>query len=164
MLVLELLVALKEFPINRDFAIIVDYAHSEDALLKTLKTSQNLADGRVIIVFGCGGNRDKTKRKPMGEIAGENSDLVIITSDNPRTEDPLAIIKEIECGIKTTSCPYLINADRKEAIYQAVLHAKKNDVLIIAGKGHEKYQVIGNNKFHFDDREIAAEAIERLDG
>ncbi len=145
-----------------DFAVVVDYAHSDDALLNILKTARDLTNGRIITVFGCGGDRDKTKRRPMGEVAGNHSDLVIITSDNPRTEDPLKIIGEIETGIKETDCPYLINSDRRLAIQQAVSKAKANDVVIIAGKGHETYQIIGNDKFHFDDREIAKEALENL--
>ncbi len=147
---------------NGDFAVVVDYAHSDDALLNTLKTAKDLTNGRIITVFGCGGDRDKTKRRPMGEVAGTQSDLVIVTSDNPRTEDPLKIIDEIEKGLKPTACPYLINSDRREAIHQAISKAKANDVVIIAGKGHETYQIIGNDKFHFDDREIAKEALENL--
>jgi UDP-N-acetylmuramoyl-L-alanyl-D-glutamate--2,6-diaminopimelate ligase len=98
----------------------------------------------------------------MGEIAGSYSDLVIITSDNPRTEDPLKIISEIESGILSTNCPYLKIPDRKEAIYTAVQRARKDDVIIIAGKGHETYQIIGNEKYYFDDREIAKQAVELL--
>lgn len=146
-----------------DFAVVVDYAHSDDALLNTLKTARGLTNGRIITVFGCGGDRDKTKRKPMGEVAGRHSDLVIVTSDNPRTEDPLEIINEIEIGLKPTNCPYLVNSDRREAIHQAISKAKSNDVVIIAGKGHETYQIIGSDKFHFDDREIAKEALNNLD-
>ncbi len=146
-----------------DFAVVVDYAHSDDALLNTLKTARELTQGRIITVFGCGGDRDKTKRKPMGEVAGLNSDVVIVTSDNPRTEDPLNIISEIEVGLKETDCPYLVNSDRREAIHQAISKARTNDVVIIAGKGHENYQIIGSEKFHFDDREIAAEALEHLE-
>ncbi|MGI8544175.1 MAG: UDP-N-acetylmuramoyl-L-alanyl-D-glutamate--2,6-diaminopimelate ligase [Aridibacter sp.] len=145
-----------------DFAVVIDYAHSDDALLNILKTARDLTNGRIITVFGCGGDRDKTKRKPMGEVAGNHSDLVIITSDNPRTEDPLKIISEIEIGIKETDCPYLVNSDRREAIHRAISKAKANDVVIIAGKGHETYQIIGSDKFHFDDREIAKEALENL--
>lgn len=146
-------------PHDGDFAIVVDYAHSDDALLNTLKTARELTSGRIITVFGCGGDRDKTKRAPMGEIAGLHSDLVIITSDNPRTEDPLKIISEIESGIAATSCPFQIVPDRREAIQQAIAKAKSNDVVIIAGKGHETYQIIGHDKFHFDDREIALETL-----
>lgn len=143
-----------------DFAVVVDYAHSDDALLNTLKTAKDLTNGRIITVFGCGGDRDKTKRVPMGEVAGRNSDLVIVTSDNPRTENPLTIIEEIEVGLKNTSCPYQVVSDRREAIHQAIAKAKANDVVLICGKGHETYQIVGNDKFHFDDREIAREAIE----
>ncbi len=144
-----------------DFAVVVDYAHTDDALLNTLKTARDLTKGRIITVFGCGGDRDKTKRKPMGEIAGRYSDVVIITSDNPRNEDPLKIIQEIEIGVKTTNIDYKIISDRREAIYHAVASAHKNDVVIIAGKGHENYQIVNGNRFHFDDRETAIEAVER---
>ncbi len=146
-----------------DFAVVVDYAHSDDALLNTLETAKELAEGRIITVFGCGGDRDKTKRGPMGRVAGENSDYVIVTSDNPRTEEPLQIISEIEAGLLGTACESISIPDRREAIFKAVSEAKPNDVVIIAGKGHETYQIVGNDKFHFDDREIAAEAIEALD-
>ena len=149
-------------PHDGDFAIVVDYAHSDDALLNVLKTARDLTNGRIITVFGCGGDRDKTKRAPMGEVAGKHSDLAIITSDNPRTEDPLKIISQIEVGIKETNCPYLSISDRREAIHTAISKAKAGDVVLIAGKGHETYQIIGNDKFHFDDREIALEALEKL--
>lgn len=149
-------------PHDGDFAIVVDYAHSDDALLNVLKTARDLTKGRIITVFGCGGDRDKTKRAPMGEVAGKHSDLAIITSDNPRTEDPLEIISQIEEGIKNTDCPYLVVSDRREAIHTAIKKAKAGDVVLIAGKGHETYQIIGNDKFHFDDREIAREALEKL--
>ena len=146
-------------PHEGDFAVVVDYAHTDDALWNTLKTARQLTDGRVITVFGCGGDRDKTKRAPMGRVAGENSDLVFITSDNPRTEEPLKIIEEIEVGINATGTAYLSISDRRLAIGEAIKEAKTGDVVIIAGKGHETYQIVGNEKFHFDDREVAAEAI-----
>ncbi len=142
------------------FAVVVDYAHTDDALLNTLKTAKELAEGRIITVFGCGGDRDRTKREPMGRIAGEYSDLAIITSDNPRTEDPLIIISEIETGVKNSGGEYLAISDRREAIRKAIAEARENDVVIIAGKGHENYQIIGNEKFHFDDREVALEALD----
>lgn len=148
-------------PHNGDFAVVVDYAHTDDALMNTLKTARDLTTGRVITVFGCGGDRDKTKRVPMGEVAGELSDVVIITSDNPRNEDPLKIISEIEVGVKSKGAGYEVLSDRREAIKRAVMIAKSNDVVIIAGKGHETYQIIGGDKFHFDDREVAAEALQR---
>lgn len=149
-------------PHDGDFAVVVDYAHTDDALLNTLQTARDLTTGRVITVFGCGGDRDQTKRKPMGEVAGEFSDIVIITSDNPRNEDPLKIISEIEIGVKEKSSAYQIIPDRREAISRAISLAKPNDVVIIAGKGHETYQIVGGDKFHFDDREVAAEALARL--
>lgn len=142
-----------------DFAVVVDYAHTDDALLNTLKTARELTSGRIITVFGCGGDRDKTKREPMGRVAGENSDLVFITSDNPRTEDPMTIIKKTEVGVGPTGTQYFSISDRREAINKAIAAAKSGDVVIIAGKGHETYQIIGNEKFHFDDREVAREAI-----
>jgi UDP-N-acetylmuramoyl-L-alanyl-D-glutamate--2,6-diaminopimelate ligase len=149
-------------PHDGDFAVVVDYAHSDDALLNTLKTARDLTRGRIITVFGCGGDRDKTKRAPMGEVAGKNSDLVIVTSDNPRTEDPIRIIEQIEAGLKQTNCPFVVISDRREAIFAAIGKAKPEDVVLIAGKGHETYQIIGSDKFHFDDREVALEAIRKI--
>lgn len=149
-------------PNERGLAVVVDYAHTDDALLNTLRTARPLTKGKVITVFGCGGDRDKTKRIPMGQVAAENSDVAIITSDNPRNEDPMAIIREIEKGAEPTGKTYEVISDRREAIRRAVSLSGPDDVVIIAGKGHETYQIIGNDKFHFDDREIAAEAITDL--
>jgi UDP-N-acetylmuramoyl-L-alanyl-D-glutamate--2,6-diaminopimelate ligase len=149
-------------PHGGDFAVVVDYAHTDDALLNTLKTARELTDGRIITVFGCGGDRDRTKRIPMGRIAGEYSNLAIITSDNPRTEDPIEIIEEIEVGVKETGSDYLSIPDRRDAIFEAVKRAKAGDVVIIAGKGHENYQIIGDDKFDFDDRRVASDAIGTL--
>ena len=148
-------------PHEGDFAVVVDYAHTDDALLNTLETARELTAGRIITVFGCGGDRDKTKREPMGRVAGANSDLVFITSDNPRTEDPMAIINKVEIGVEQTGVEYFAVSDRREAISRAVAAASADDVVIIAGKGHEAYQIIGNEKFHFDDREVALDAINR---
>lgn len=148
-------------PHDGDFAVVVDYAHTDDALMNTLKTARELTTGRIITVLGCGGDRDKTKRAPMGEVAGELSNIVIITSDNPRNEDPLKIISQIEVGVKAKNESYQIVSDRREAINRAVSIAATDDVVIIAGKGHETYQIIGGDKFHFDDREVAAEALQR---
>jgi UDP-N-acetylmuramoyl-L-alanyl-D-glutamate--2,6-diaminopimelate ligase len=146
-------------PHDGEFAVVVDYAHTDDALLNTLKTAKDLTTGRIITVFGCGGDRDKTKREPMGRIAGDLSDVAIITSDNPRTEDPLQIISQIETGVKATGTGYFAITDRRQAIHRAIAMATPGDVVIIAGKGHETYQIIGNEKFHFDDREVALDAI-----
>ena len=113
----------------------------------------------MITVFGCGGDRDRTKRPLMGEAAGALSDLAIVTSDNPRTEDPDAIIDDIEPGLRNTGRQYVRIPDRRHAIFRAIREAAKGDIVVIAGKGHETYQVIGNTRHHFDDREVAGEAL-----
>ena len=143
------------------FTVIVDYAHTDDALKKVLETAREVAGegGRVIVVFGCGGDRDRTKRAPMGEIAAMGSDEVIVTSDNPRSEDPETIISDIEAGLIKSQRPYLKLTDRREAIFRAIGDAREGDVVLIAGKGHETYQIIGNTTAHFDDREVAREAM-----
>ena len=142
-----------------DFAVVVDYAHSDDALLNVLRTAREVTKGRIITVFGCGGDRDASKRAPMGEAAGSLSDVVILTSDNPRTEDPEKILCDAEEGIKKTGKPYRKIADRREAIHQAIAEARAGDLVLIAGKGHEDYQIIGREVFHFDDKEVAREAL-----
>jgi UDP-N-acetylmuramoyl-L-alanyl-D-glutamate--2,6-diaminopimelate ligase len=149
-----------------DFAVVVDYAHTDDALRNVLATARDVVTkgGRVITVFGCGGDRDRTKRAPMGEAAAAFSDIVILTSDNPRTEDPEAILAETEVGLRAVGKPYLKIADRREAIFRAVAEARAGDVVVIAGKGHEDYQIIGTEMFHFDDREVAREALNARPG
>jgi UDP-N-acetylmuramoyl-L-alanyl-D-glutamate--2,6-diaminopimelate ligase len=142
-----------------DFAVVVDYAHSDDALLNVLRSAREVTQGRIIAVFGCGGDRDASKRAPMGEAAGSLSDVVILTSDNPRTEDPDKILCDAEEGIKKTGKPYRKIADRREAIHQAIAEARAGDLVLIAGKGHEDYQIIGRETFHFDDKEVAREAL-----
>lgn len=141
---------------------IVDYAHTPDGLENVLKTINEFSIGRIITVFGCGGDRDKSKRPQMGRIAGELSDYAIITSDNPRTEDPAAILREVEAGIFPTECPYEMHVDRREAVEKAILMANPEDVILIAGKGHEDYQVIGKEKFHFDDLEEVRRNFDRI--
>jgi UDP-N-acetylmuramoyl-L-alanyl-D-glutamate--2,6-diaminopimelate ligase len=143
------------------FTIIVDYAHTDDALKNVLQAAREVAGdrGRVITVFGCGGDRDKTKRAPMGEIAAALSDIAIVTSDNPRSEDPGAIIEEIEVGLKKTGRQYVKLPDRREAIFRAISDARAGDVVLIAGKGHETYQILGDRTIHFDDHEVAREAM-----
>jgi UDP-N-acetylmuramoyl-L-alanyl-D-glutamate--2,6-diaminopimelate ligase len=147
-------------PHQGDFAVVVDYAHSDDALLNVLRTAREVTKGRIITLFGCGGDRDRSKRAPMGEAAGSLSDVVILTSDNPRTEDPDQILCDAEEGIKKTGKPYEKIADRREAIHHAIAQARAEDLVLIAGKGHEDYQIIGREVFHFDDKEVALEAIE----
>ena len=144
---------------NKDFAVVVDYAHSDDALLNVLRTAREVTKGKIITVFGCGGDRDRSKRAPMGEAAASLSDVVILTSDNPRTEDPEQILADAELGIKETGKPYRKIADRRAAIHQAVAEARRDDLVLIAGKGHEDYQIIGREVFHFDDKEVAREAL-----
>ncbi len=136
---------------------VVDYAHAPDGLLNVLKTTKEVTDAKVITVFGCGGDRDKTKRPIMGEIVGQYSDQAIITSDNPRTEDPFEIIDEVEVGMKKTDCEYEKIEDRKEAIRKGLSLAKSGDVVMITGKGHEDYQIIGDKVIHLDDMEIVKE-------
>ena len=146
-------------PHDGDFAIVVDYAHSDDALLNVLRTARDVTKGGIITVFGCGGDRDRSKRAPMGEAAGSLSDIVILTSDNPRTEDPDQILADAEIGIQKTGKPYEKIADRREAIHHAIAQARADDLVLIAGKGHEDYQIIGREVFHFDDKEVALEAL-----
>lgn len=151
---------------GQNFTVIVDYSHTPDGLENCLKTAKEFAQNRVITVFGCGGDRDRKKRPLMGEVAGRLSDFVIVTSDNPRTEEAESIIAEILPGLERTgiSNNYLKIADRKEAIKYAVNIALPQDVVIIAGKGHETYQIIGDRVMPFDDRTVAREAIlERIE-
>lgn len=148
---------------GQDFLCIVDYAHTEDALRKLIDEARFMTKGRVITVVGCGGDRDRSKRPLMGFAASELSDLVFITSDNPRTENPMEIIEEMVKGIKKEN--YTIRADRETAIKESVLIAEKGDILIVAGKGHEDYQEINGERHHFSDKEVLIKAIrERLAG
>jgi UDP-N-acetylmuramoyl-L-alanyl-D-glutamate--2,6-diaminopimelate ligase len=146
-------------PHRGDFAVVVDYAHSDDALLNVLRTAREVTKGRIITLFGCGGDRDASKRAPMGEAAGSLSDVVILTSDNPRTENPDQILANAEVGIRKTGKPYEKIADRRAAIQHAIAQARTDDLVLIAGKGHEDYQIIGRDVFHFDDKEVAREAL-----
>lgn len=145
---------------GQPFSVIVDYAHTPDSLENVLKTAKELAENRVFVVVGCGGDRDKTKRPLMAAIATQYADEAIFTSDNPRTEDPQAILNDMTEGLTETNYKEVI--DRKEAITFAVEKAEQNDIIIIAGKGHETDQTIGKEKFEFDDRKVAAEAIRSL--
>jgi len=140
--------------------VLVDYAHSPDGLTNIISSVREVTQGRVITLFGCGGDRDKTKRPIMGRIAGELSDYCIITSDNPRTENPMIIISQAEDGVLDTSVKYLICENRKDAIFAGVEMLKPGDALIIAGKGHEDYQEIGTTKYPFSDYGVAQAAIE----
>jgi len=155
---------------------VVDYAHTPDALLKALEALRPLTEGRLITLFGCGGDRDRGKRYEMGHVAGENSDMVFITSDNPRSEEPEFIIGQIEEGVKQSGLikaewspsassrvgGYFVEVDRRNAIKKAISMADEKDLVLIAGKGHEDYQIVGSEKRFFDDRKEAALAANSL--
>ena len=147
-------------PNNLGITAIVDYAHTPDGLENILETAHEFAKGKIITVFGCGGDRDRTKRPIMAEIVGKLSDFAIITSDNPRTENPASILDDVEVGMIPTKCPYHKIVDRREAINEAIRMARKDDVVIIAGKGHEDYQIFADKTIHFDDVEEVKKAFE----
>ena len=146
--------------LGQNFQVIVDYAHTPDALRNVISTARELTEGKVIVVFGAGGDRDRQKRPIMGKIATELADFVVITSDNPRTEDPEKIIDMIVAGVDRKNFVRIV--DRKQAIYEAIFSAKSGDTVVIAGKGHEDYQIFAERTIHFDDAEIAREAIENI--
>ncbi len=152
--------------LGQDFQVIVDYAHTEDGLRNVLEAARQITSGRIIAVFGCGGDRDKTKRPKMGMAVGRLADFAVITSDNPRTEDPNRIVNEIEPGMehvgKKKDVEYRVIVDRKTAIYTAIGMAREGDLVMIAGKGHEDYQILGTRRIHFDDREVARAALREL--
>ncbi|MDQ2086882.1 UDP-N-acetylmuramoyl-L-alanyl-D-glutamate--2,6-diaminopimelate ligase [Herbivorax sp. ANBcel31] len=145
--------------INKDYTVMIDYAHSPDSLENILTTIRGYAKGRVVCVFGCGGDRDRSKRSDMGEISGKLADFSIITSDNPRTEDPKIIIDDIEKGIKNTKSEYIKIIDRRDAIEYALLNAKPKDIILLAGKGHETYVILKDKTIHFDEREVIKEIL-----
>ncbi len=152
---------------GREFAVLVDYAHTPDALERAMSVLRPLCKGRLIVVFGCGGDRDQGKRPLMGAAVARGADVGLVTSDNPRTEDPMSIIRMIEPGVRGAGMPpldggrgYLVDPDRRQAIFAAVAMARPGDIVLIAGKGHEDYQILGDTTIHFDDREQAREALE----
>lgn len=145
---------------GKDFHIIIDYAHTPDGLENIISTFRDVPHNRLITLFGCGGDRDKTKRPKMGRIAAQLSDFVIVTSDNPRTENPSSIIKDILVGMKDIKTPYVVIENRIEAIKYAVSHAQSKDIILLAGKGHETYQILSTGKIHLDEREVVKEALE----
>jgi UDP-N-acetylmuramoyl-L-alanyl-D-glutamate--2,6-diaminopimelate ligase len=151
----------EQVSVGQPFRVIVDYAHTDDALEKVLKSAREFTAGRLIVVFGCGGDRDRSKRPAMGEAAARESDYAILTSDNPRSEDPMAIIQEIEEGMK--GARHAVFVDRREAIRAALAMAKEGDSVVIAGKGHEPYQTIGQTSYPFDDRAVTRELLHELD-
>ncbi len=144
---------------NQPYTVLIDYAHTPDGLESILRSVRDFAKGRIITVFGCGGDRDRAKRPIMGKIAADRSDHVIVTSDNPRTEEPMAIIEDILVGMKDAKIPYIVEENRREAIRIALRLAQKDDMIVLAGKGHETYQIIGTEKTHLDEREEVASAL-----
>ncbi|MBQ3915787.1 MAG: UDP-N-acetylmuramoyl-L-alanyl-D-glutamate--2,6-diaminopimelate ligase, partial [Ruminococcus sp.] len=151
-------------PTGRDFTVICDYAHTPDAVENVLRSVKEYTDGRLICLFGCGGNRDAAKRPKMAIAAANYADRLIVTSDNPRNEDPQLIINDILAGLTDTSVPYDVVTDRREAIYHALKIAEKGDIIVLAGKGHEDYQILaGMEKIHFDEREVVAEGLKLLE-
>lgn len=149
-------------PTGRDFSIIIDYAHTPDGLKNILSTFRDCKKNRVIALFGCGGDRDKTKRAVMGNIAVRYADYVIVTSDNPRSEDPMSIINDILVGTEGINTPVKVIENRIEAIKYAVSIAKKDDIIVLAGKGHETYQILKDATIHLDEREVVAQALSEL--
>lgn len=147
---------------GREFSIIIDYAHNPDSFINIITTVKEYAKGRTIFLFGCGGDRNRP-RFQMGETAGQYADFSIITSDNPRTEDPESIVRDLEKGIKSTGGEYICIVDRREAIRYAIQNAQPGDVIILAGKGHETYQLFKDKQIHFDEREVVKEILEEMD-
>lgn len=149
-------------PTGGNYSVLIDYAHTPDSLEKVLSTVKEFARGRVVSLFGCGGDRDSGKRPVMGEISGNLADFTIITSDNPRTEEPEKIINDIEAGIKKTNGKYIKITDRRQAIKFALENAQPKDVIVLAGKGHETYQQFKDKTIHFDEREVVSELLTEL--
>lgn len=146
-------------PTETDYTVIIDYAHSPDGLENIITSLRKIAKARIITVFGCGGDRDKTKRPIMGEIAAKLSDVIVVTSDNPRTEDPDMIIEDILVGVKGSKTKKIVEADRTKAIKAALSEAETDDIVLLAGKGHETYQIFGTEKKHYDEREIVRDLL-----
>jgi UDP-N-acetylmuramoyl-L-alanyl-D-glutamate--2,6-diaminopimelate ligase len=148
---------------GQPFLVVVDYAHTDDALRNVLKTARELTSHRLLVLFGCGGERDRTKRPRMGEAAGSLADFVVLTSDNPRSEDPLLIVSDALVGLQRTGTPYIAEVDRGIAIRKVLREAREGDVVVLAGKGHETYQVLKDGKVDFDDRVVARQALREMD-
>jgi UDP-N-acetylmuramoyl-L-alanyl-D-glutamate--2,6-diaminopimelate ligase len=146
--------------VSDDFTLMIDYAHNSMSLESLLSSLREYQPHRIVCLFGCGGNRDRDRRFEMGEISGNMADLTIITSDNPRKEDPQAIIEDIKTGIHKTKGRYVEISDRKKAIAYAIHHGEPGDIIVLAGKGHEDYQIIGTTKHHMDERELIADILQ----
>lgn len=150
------------YPTGRDFTIILDYAHTPDGVENILSSMKEVSKGRLVALLGCGGDRDPFKRPIMGEAASRLADFVIVTSDNPRSEDPESIVNQIIPGVEKHDTPYVVIVNRREAMKYAVEHAQPNDVIVFAGKGHEDYQILSTGKIHFDEREVLAEIFAEI--
>ncbi len=150
-------------PTKGDYTVLIDYAHTPDAIENVLSTVREVSKGRVVVLFGCGGDRDRTKRPKMGRAAFSLADFCIVTSDNPRSEDPDEIIKDIMAGVTDMDTPYVVIANRKEAIEYAIKNAKKDDIIVLAGKGHETYQILADKTIHFDEREVIADIYKNME-
>ena len=148
-------------PTGRDFTVVIDYAHTPDGLDNICRTLKDCCAGRLVTLFGCGGDRDKTKRPLMGAVAADLSDYLVVTSDNPRSEDPAAIIEDILAGLQDKATPYTVVENRVEAIRWAIAHAQPGDTILLAGKGHETYQILADETIHLDEREVVADALAR---
>lgn len=148
--------------VGQPFLVVVDYAHTDDALRNVLKTARELASGRLIVVFGCGGDRDRAKRPLMGEAVGSLADIVVLTSDNPRSEDPILIMNDALVGLQKTGKPYTAEVDREVAIRKGLAAAREGDVVVLAGKGHETYQVLKDRTIPFDDRDMARRLLREM--
>jgi UDP-N-acetylmuramoyl-L-alanyl-D-glutamate--2,6-diaminopimelate ligase len=149
---------------GQDFTVLIDYAHTPDGLRKAVGAARAVTRGRLVTLFGCGGDRDPEKRPLMGEVAGTLSDTVVLTSDNPRSEDPVGIILQIQDGLRLGSAEVLVEVDRRRAIALALGLAKAGDTVLLAGKGHEDYQIFADRTIHFDDREAAREELRAIAG
>jgi len=152
---------LERIEAGQDFTVLVDYAHTPDGLSKAISAVRAVTPDRVITVFGCGGDRDPDKRPLMGAVAGKLSDIAVLTSDNPRTEDPVGIILQVQDGLEGTAAETHVEVDRRKAIALALSLAHAGDAVLIAGKGHEDYQIFADRTVHFDDREVAREELVR---
>lgn len=149
-------------PTNTDYTVIIDYAHSPDGLENILSSLREIAHGRILCVFGCGGDRDRTKRPKMGAVVASLADVAVVTSDNPRSEEPNQIIADVLEGMREAPIPVHVEPDRTKAIRLAMRLAQKDDIVLLAGKGHETYQVLKAGKIHYDEREIVAQILEEL--
>ncbi len=148
-------------PTGRDFTVVIDYAHTPDGLENICRTMKDCTDGRLVVLFGCGGDRDKTKRPKMAAIAAQYADFTVVTSDNPRTEDPAAILRDITAGLPD-GCAHIVIENRSEAIAWALENAQTGDTVLLAGKGHETYQILKDGVIHLDEREVVAEVLQRI--